>query len=194
MSRLDIRGQDGDGAAPQLVAAFAGCDEHQVRPARELLDSPDSSRSRERLAFTSEAIENMPVGWQVRVTYTFHAPDVVEEVCELAEWGKPFALYSRARLGRIAVHTSMTTDVQRSGSSGSRMRELWRMRRGDRLLTAVLYWRGPGIELRIEPQPAEGPAAVVHSRLEVSNIAALELDGEGVRHRLRDSGWVDIVT
>jgi hypothetical protein len=136
----------------------------------------------------------MPVGWQVRVTYTFHAPDVVEEVCELAEWGKPFALYSRARLGRIAVHTSMTTDVQRSGSSGSRMRELWRMRRGDRLLTAVLYWRGPGIELRIEPQPAEGPAAVIHSRLEVSNIAALELDGEGVRHRLRDSGWVDIVT
>jgi len=78
------------------------------------------------------------------------------------------------------------------GSPGSRIRELWRLRRGGRLLTAVLYQHDHGIELRTEPEPGEGSARVIHSRIEVSNIAAVELDGEGVRHHLRDSGWLDV--
>jgi hypothetical protein len=88
----------------------------------------------------------------------------------------------------------MTVDAQRPGASGGVIRELWRMQLGDRRLKAVLYRREHGIELRIESEPGEGSGAVLHSRIERSNIAALELDGEGVRHGLRDSGWLDLVS
>ena len=53
-----------------------------------------------RLVFTTESIENIPAGWRARETYVVHGPDEFEEIFELAEAGKPFALYSRARLTR----------------------------------------------------------------------------------------------
>jgi hypothetical protein len=53
------------------------------------------------LSFTSEAIENIPAGYRARETYTMTGPDELEEVFELAEPGKDFAVYSRARLKRV---------------------------------------------------------------------------------------------
>ena len=53
------------------------------------------------LVFTSEAIENIPPGWRARETYVVLGPDEFEEIFELAGPGKPFELYSRARLTRI---------------------------------------------------------------------------------------------
>lgn len=53
------------------------------------------------LAFTSEAIENIPAGYRARETYIVHGPDEIEEVFELAEPGKPFTIYSRNRLKRV---------------------------------------------------------------------------------------------
>jgi hypothetical protein len=53
------------------------------------------------VSFTSEAIENIPAGWQARETYVFHGADEVEEIFELSEPGKPFAVYSRTRLKRV---------------------------------------------------------------------------------------------
>jgi len=53
------------------------------------------------VVFTTEAIENIPPGWQARETYIDHGPDEFEEVFELAEAGKPFVVYSRARLKRL---------------------------------------------------------------------------------------------
>lgn len=52
------------------------------------------------IVFTSEAIENIPPGWRAQETYTLVAPDTLEEVFELAEPGKAFEVYSRARLTR----------------------------------------------------------------------------------------------
>lgn len=53
------------------------------------------------ISFTTESIENIPAGWRARETYLFHGPDEIEEVFELAEAGKPFAVYSRTRLKRV---------------------------------------------------------------------------------------------
>ena len=53
------------------------------------------------LVFTTEAIENIPPGWRARETYTLLGPDEFEEVFELSEAGKPFEVYSRARLKRV---------------------------------------------------------------------------------------------
>jgi hypothetical protein len=53
------------------------------------------------LSFTSEAIENIPAGYRARETYTMHGADELEEVFEIAEPGKPFAVYSRTRLTRV---------------------------------------------------------------------------------------------
>lgn len=53
------------------------------------------------IVFTSEAIENIPPGWQARETYVVHGPDEFEEVFELAETGKPFEVYSRSRMKRV---------------------------------------------------------------------------------------------
>lgn len=53
------------------------------------------------VSFTTESIENIPAGWRARETYVFHGPDEVEEIFELAEAGKPFAVYSRTLLKRV---------------------------------------------------------------------------------------------
>jgi hypothetical protein len=54
------------------------------------------------VVFTSEAIENIPAGYRARETYTVRGPDELEEVFELAEPGKEFAVYSRTILKRVA--------------------------------------------------------------------------------------------
>ena len=53
------------------------------------------------LVFVSEAIENIPGGYRARETYTLISADEIEEVFEIAEPGKDFELYSRARLRRL---------------------------------------------------------------------------------------------
>lgn len=53
------------------------------------------------LVFVSEAIENIPKGYRARETYTFLGENEFEEVFEIAEPGKDFVLYSKARLKRI---------------------------------------------------------------------------------------------
>ena len=55
---------------------------------------------RKKLVFTTEAIENIPAGWRARETSIVLGSDEFEEVFELAEPGKEFELYSRARLKR----------------------------------------------------------------------------------------------
>lgn len=54
-----------------------------------------------RLIMVTEAIENIPPGWRARETYVLTGPNNLEEVFELAEPGKDFVLYSRARLTRV---------------------------------------------------------------------------------------------
>ena len=53
------------------------------------------------MSFTTEAIENIPPGFRARERYIMTGPDELEEVFELAEPGKDFALYSRTRLKRV---------------------------------------------------------------------------------------------
>jgi hypothetical protein len=53
------------------------------------------------VVFTSEAIENIPAGYRARETYPLRGPNELEEVFELAEPGKDFAVYSRTRLKRV---------------------------------------------------------------------------------------------
>lgn len=53
------------------------------------------------IVFVSEAIENIPPGYRAKETYVIHGPDDIEEVFEMAEPGKDFAVYSRTRLKRI---------------------------------------------------------------------------------------------
>lgn len=53
------------------------------------------------LIFVTESIENISPGWRARETYTFSGADEFEEVFELSAPGKPFELYSRARLQRV---------------------------------------------------------------------------------------------
>ena len=55
------------------------------------------------LCFTTEAIENIPAGWQARETYSLLGPDEFVEVFELAPPGGEFALYSKSQLQRLAV-------------------------------------------------------------------------------------------
>jgi hypothetical protein len=55
------------------------------------------------LCFTTEAIENIPAGWQARETYTVLGPDEFVEVFELAPPGDEFAQYSRSHLERLTV-------------------------------------------------------------------------------------------
>ena len=61
----------------------------------------DGDASPQKLVFITESIENIPAGWRARETYVVHGPDEFEEIFELAEAGKPFELYSRARLKRL---------------------------------------------------------------------------------------------
>ena len=61
----------------------------------------DGDSSATRAVFTSESLENIPAGWRARETYVVNGPDEFEEIFELAASGKPFELYSRARLKRV---------------------------------------------------------------------------------------------
>ena len=54
----------------------------------------------DKVVFTIEAIENIPVGWRARETYVVHGTDAFEEIFELAEPGKDFEVYSHARFKR----------------------------------------------------------------------------------------------
>jgi hypothetical protein len=54
----------------------------------------------DRLVFVSEAIENIPAGYRARETYVFTGSDRLEEIFEIAEPGKDFAIYSRSQLTR----------------------------------------------------------------------------------------------
>lgn len=53
------------------------------------------------LVFVTEAIENIPTGYRARETYTFISTNEVEELFEIAEPGKEYELYSKARLKRV---------------------------------------------------------------------------------------------
>ncbi len=53
------------------------------------------------VVFISEAIENIPPGFRARETYILTGADSLEEVFEMAEPGKEFAVYSRTRLSRV---------------------------------------------------------------------------------------------
>ena len=61
----------------------------------------DGEPSSGKVVFTSESIENIPSGWRARETYVVHGPGEIEEIFELAESGKPFEVYSRARLKKV---------------------------------------------------------------------------------------------
>ena len=61
----------------------------------------DTESSATTIVFTTESIENIPSGWRARETYVVLGPNEFEEVFELAEGGKPFEVYSRARLKRV---------------------------------------------------------------------------------------------
>jgi hypothetical protein len=61
----------------------------------------DSESTPQKLVFATEAIENGPVGWRAREMYLVYGGDEFEKVFELAEAGKPFEIYSRARLKRL---------------------------------------------------------------------------------------------
>ena len=53
------------------------------------------------IVFVTEAIENIPKGYRARETYTFVNANEFEELFEIAEPGKDFAPYSKARLKRV---------------------------------------------------------------------------------------------
>jgi hypothetical protein len=65
----------------------------------QYVEGPESSSG--KLVFVSEAIENIPAGWQARETYIVQGSDEFEEAFELSQSGKPFELYSHARLKRV---------------------------------------------------------------------------------------------
>jgi hypothetical protein len=60
----------------------------------------DDGSTTQKLVFTSEQIENIPIGFRARETYVVIGADEFEEIFELAEPGKQFEVYSRARLRR----------------------------------------------------------------------------------------------
>ena len=60
---------------------------------------PDVAAS---LAFESEAFENFSNAWKARETYRFLSDDEFIETFELAPPGKPFQVYSRNQLKRVA--------------------------------------------------------------------------------------------
>jgi hypothetical protein len=54
-----------------------------------------------RVVFVSERIENLPLGWRARETYTFVNRDEYDEVFELAAPQKEFAVYSQSHWKRV---------------------------------------------------------------------------------------------
>jgi len=53
------------------------------------------------LVFTSEAIENIPLGWRARETYTNERHNEIVETFELAEPGKEFTIYTRNQFKKV---------------------------------------------------------------------------------------------
>jgi hypothetical protein len=64
-------------------------------------NAPADSLNGDVMAFTTVAIENIPPGFRARETITFHGKDAFEEVFEIAEPGKPFAVYSHNHMRRV---------------------------------------------------------------------------------------------
>ena len=54
------------------------------------------------LVFESEAFENFSNQWKARETYEFRSDDEFVETFELSAPGKPFQVYSRSELKRVA--------------------------------------------------------------------------------------------
>jgi hypothetical protein len=52
------------------------------------------------IRFVTEAIENIPPGWEARESYQILGPDEFVEVFELAAPGKGFEIYSKSHLRR----------------------------------------------------------------------------------------------
>jgi hypothetical protein len=62
--------------------------------------APAATLTGDLVMFETEAIENIPPGFKARETYIFHGDDVFEEVFEIAEPQKEFAIYSHNHLTR----------------------------------------------------------------------------------------------
>ena len=58
--------------------------------------SPDKTT----IVFITEAIENIPTGWRAKETYHLLSANEMEEIFELAEPDKDFAVYTRVKLVR----------------------------------------------------------------------------------------------
>ncbi len=70
-----------------------------VYPAQD--KNPKGETHEHRSFFSFDRARNIPNGYRARETYTFINPNEFEEVFEIAEPGKEFELYSRARLRRV---------------------------------------------------------------------------------------------
>lgn len=64
-----------------------------------VLEPPSGSQ---KLVFVTEAIENIPPGWQARTTLEILSPDSFRETFELAGPGKPWSCYITSELHRSA--------------------------------------------------------------------------------------------
>jgi hypothetical protein len=60
------------------------------------------AESDKTIVFSSEAIENIPVGYRARETYSIVSNDEFIERFEIAAPGKGFELYSEARMRRVS--------------------------------------------------------------------------------------------
>ena len=63
--------------------------------------SPEASTA-DRFVFDSESFENFSNAWKARETYEFTSLDEFVETFELAPPGKPYQVYSRTQLKRVA--------------------------------------------------------------------------------------------
>jgi hypothetical protein len=84
-----------DGARKRLVFRQFHIERFVITYVQDLEAKPGT------LVFSSEAIENIPPGFRARETYLLRGPDEFEEVFEMAEPGKEFAVYSRTKLTRV---------------------------------------------------------------------------------------------
>jgi len=84
-----------DGARKRLVFRQFHVERFVITYVQDLDAKPGT------LVFVSEAIENIPPEYRARETYLLHGPDEFEEVFEMAEAGKEFAVYSRTKLKRV---------------------------------------------------------------------------------------------
>src|SRR5262249_15309755 len=63
--------------------------------------------------FESEALENVPNGWKARETYEVASRDEFVETFEIAQSGKPYQVYSRARFNRASgAHPPLAKELE----------------------------------------------------------------------------------